>query len=455
MSGFPPSVNTFEMNSNSLSLEQLRAIMSAHGVRRILAKFLSPNDNSKNQIYLGGDADIVNIVPAGDLVASSGKHDEPIFKAAMQLSWLDNEGRAFNAPNAQLILYPQYPEVRMSGFLRGSQWSPNDVLTVRDEGRILLLGITNTNRILAYASSSNTPLANELRTLSNTESLGVFRIIPLTAQSRAQDSRIRLLAELCKISKRDWIDGWTLGIDGSRRACTASNCVGVTLESELGITANGRSEPDFDGWEVKGHTVANLSKPGSGAVTLMTPEPNGGFYSTDGAIAFVRRFGYADKKGRDDRINFGGIHRVGEVCNATGLTLELQGYDVAGKTLMRSDGQLALVDQTGTVAASWNFAGLLSHWKRKHSQAAFVPALKRTEPNVGFKYGSSVLLAEGTDYLRMLAALADGTVYYDPGIKVENASTKPRAKKRSQFRVSRANLNLLYHSSEHRESCDA
>ena len=93
MSGFPPSVNTFEMNSNSLSLEQLRAIMSAHGVRRILAKFLSPNDNSKNQIYLGGDADIVNIVPAGDLVASSGKHDEPIFKAAMQLSWLDNEGR--------------------------------------------------------------------------------------------------------------------------------------------------------------------------------------------------------------------------------------------------------------------------------------------------------------------------------------------------------------------------
>ena len=157
------------------------------------------------------------------------------------------------------------------------------------------------------------------------------------------------------------VTGWTLGTDGSRKPCTAPNCVGVTLESELGITANGRSDPGFLGWEVKGHTVANLTRPGSGAITLMTPEPNGGFYVREGVIAFVRRFGYKDKRGRADRLNFGGVHRVGSTCATTGLSLELHGYERDSQTITRSDGVLALVDAKGTVAASWDFAGLLAH----------------------------------------------------------------------------------------------
>ena len=54
---------------------------------------------------------------------------------------------------------------------------------------------------------------------------------------------------------------------------------------------------------------ANLAT--SKAVTLMTPEPNGGFYATEGVKSFVRRFGYVDRMGRDDRMNFGGIFRAG------------------------------------------------------------------------------------------------------------------------------------------------
>ncbi len=41
--------------------------------------------------------------------------------------------------------------------------------------------------------------------------------------------------------------------------------------------------------------------------------------------------------------------------------------------------------------------------------------------------------------------MAEGKVYYDPGIKLENASKRPRTKQRSQFRIKSANLPALYH----------
>ena len=54
-------------------------------------------------------------------------------------------------------------------------------------------------------------------------------------------------------------------------------------------------------------------------------------------------------------------------------------------------------------------------------------------------------LAQGTDPLRLLRALAAGAVYYDPGIKVEQASTAhPATKRRSQFRVASRNIAALY-----------
>ncbi len=442
------------MNQSGTTLDQIRSMMRDRGAHRLLAKVLSKNDNSKHQIYLGGDFGVLHIIPAGEPVAgTSGKKGYPIFKAPLILTWLDDEGRSFPASHAQLILYPQYPEVRMSGFLMGTGFAPR-VLNGKGEGRVLLLGIAAEGRLFAYAADATSAVANELRADTTANTVGVFQEVSLDVSHAAGDSRERLLEQLCRISKAGWIDGWRLSSDGSSRPCTAPNCVGVTLESELGITANGRAEPDFEGWEVKSHTVANFLTSGSGAVTLMTPEPTGGFYLDEGVIAFVRRFGYQDKRGRDDRHNFGGIHRVGQACSATGLSLELHGYDHPSHQITRSDGVLALVDSTGFVAASWSFARLLSHWSRKHARAVFVPALKRTVPSIAFRYSSNVFLAEGTDYLRVLDALSDGTVYYDPGIKIENSSTpKPKPKKRSQFRVSRSNLARLYHSGEHRDSC--
>ena len=442
------------MSDPNVTLSQVRARMRELGARALFAKRLSPNDNSKNQVYLGGDFRVINLLPAGaPVAATSGTHGKPIFKAPLRLEWLDDSGRTFPAPAAQLILYPQYPEVRMSGFLKGAAWAPSDLLASRGEGRVLLLGVTADGRILGYAAAADSQVEQELRLVPTDGDAGVLSRIALGGDPTMADSRTRLLEALCRVAKSGWIPGWRLNPDGSRRPCTALNCVGVTLESELGITANGRAEPDFEGWEVKAHTVANFSRAGTGAVTLMTPEPTGGDYKRLDIVEFVRRYGYADKRGRADRMNFGGIHKVGRRCAATGLTLTLNGYDSSSGKMTDAAGSLALLDDAGHIAASWDFAGLLAHWSRKHARAVFVPAMKDAAPEVRFRYGHEVLLAEGTDYTKVLRGLADGTVYYDPGIKVENESGAAKAKKRSQMRVSRGKLASLYHNTSRERAC--
>ena len=438
----------------SLTLASVKSMMRAAGVTRLLAKRLSPNDNSKNQIYLGGDLGVVNIIPADPPIAgTSGTHAEPIFKAALKLAWLDATGAVRPAPSAQLILYPQYPEVRLSGFLRGARSAPVDVLTSRSPGRVLLLGLRPSGEIVGFAAAADSAVARELLSTPPVEAIGVFEPVSLQDSGTPADSASNLLRALCAISKKGWIEGWALQRDGERKRCTAPNCIGVTLESELDIRANGRSEPDFDGWEVKGYSVPRFESLGSGALTLMTPEPTGGFYQSAGVVEFVDRYGYADTQGRENRRNFGGIHRVGVVCERTGLMLAFYGYDAESATITRSDGQLALVDSRGSVAASWNFSSLLSHWSRKHSQAAYVPGMKRTTSTVEFRYGRQIELARGTDYLKLLDALAEGRVYYDPGIKVVRGDTVS-FKKRSQFRVKRTQLASLYHTFSRVAACE-
>lgn len=435
-----------------MQLESIIARMAELGVTRLYAKALSPNDNSKNQVYLGGDFSVLNVLPAKAPHAStSGSHDTPIFTAQLEMSWLDEQGVPHRAPRAQLILYPQYPEVRLSGFLRSAPWAPSEVMRSRAPGRVMLFGVTPAGWTYCYAVFSEHPVARELAAHFELEAVGVLRRVPL--QNESADSKSHLLQELCRISRKDWIAPWRLKRDGARDVCRGVNCVGVTLESELGILANGRSDPDFEGWEIKAHTVPNFHRPYSGVLTLLTPEPNGGYYTDHGVEAFVRRFGYADRAGREDRFNFGGIHKVGATTSITGLRLELSGFDIASGKLTDTSGFLALITGDDHVAASWSFAGLLAHWARKHAKAAYVPAEKRKDDEPGYRYGTRITCAEGTDYTRLLNAMAAGRVYLDPGIKLENASTSPKVKRRNQFRVKFADLGYLYDSMYELDAC--
>lgn len=432
------------------SLEQLLGLMRHHGATRIYAKKLAPNDNSKNQIYLGGDFSALNIIPHGNIYTDDADVAGAIrdrAKAAVDFYWIDDAQR-HHAPNTGLILYPKYPEIRMSGFLRGCQVAPAKIMRVRDEGRMLILGITPLGEVMGYAAASDDPIATELNAY-DWPTVGVFLKLPLTL-AHAQSPRIQLLNKLRRIWQLQWIASQKLATDGTKTSYSARNGGGYTLEAELGITPNSYAEPDFMGWEVKQYGVRDfVSFRPMSPVTLMTPEPTGGIYRTEGVVAFMKRFGYPDQAGKPDRVNFGGRYDCQRAHHAlTGLRMTLTGYDEATGKITDFDGGMALIDAAEEIAASWTFKGMMAHWNRKHAQAAYVPSLFRTPPPE-YSYGANVLLCEQTDFLLFLKAFAAGRIYYDPAVKVENASSgAPQIKRRSQFRVAHADLKQLYQRHE-------
>ena len=430
------------------SLGQVVQLLVSAGARRILAKPLAANDNSKNQVYLGGDFGVLNVLPAGaPEPKSSGSHDKPIFEAHLNLSWLGPDGLFHPAPHAKLILYPQYPEVRFSGFLLGCEQGPSALMgTTRVPGRLLLLGICDEGRILGWVGSPDGTANQEFQALSaqdRFERIGVFHSIPIPG-TEGESDRAALLSELRRIHGKGWIESKRLSSTGGSLPCLSQKCGGLTLEAELGITPIGYSEPDYRGWEVKQHAVANFVGMSSGPITLMTPEPTGGVYVEKGVIPFIQEYGYPDTRGRTDRRNFGGVHRAGETCKKTGLTLTLLGYDHATGHITDPGGGIALIDGHDTQAAMWHYSGLMAHWNRKHASAAYLPSMMRTEPHREYKYGPSARLGVGTDFLKFLSAVNSGEVYYDPGIKAESWSHNPVVKRRSQFRIKSKGIAALY-----------
>ena len=388
----------------------------------------------------------MNILPISEIkTEEAGDWKKERFKASIKFSWIGEDGNLYPAPNAQLILYPKYPEVRFSGFLAKCEKPPSELMTQRLADRILFFSVAKDGTVLGFVTSPNSELAAEFRNAKSVSEHGVFKVIELP---QATNNRVKLLNELLRIHELGWIKSKRLDRDGNILACEAPNCGGYTLEAELGITPNGYAEPDFLGWEVKQFGVNNFLKINSAVITLMTPEPTDGIYKTEGAESFIRKYGYADKTGREDRMNFGGIHKTGIRHQSTNLELQLIGFDTDSGKIRSTNGRIALVDVEGNETASWSFASMLLHWNRKHNQACYVPSLSETEQERQYKYGNNIILGMGTDFQLFLSQMANGNIYYDPGIKMENISTKPVIKKRSQFRIKSQFLPLLYKLNE-------
>jgi hypothetical protein len=427
-----------------MNLADLKRLFVQSGCTELYAKLLADNDNSKNQVYFGPGYNALNIFPAEDIVADRTPK-EPTFKAKLRFSWLLENGQTARAPSAQLILYPAYPEVRFSGFLKGCDSPPSALMTVRRAGRVLFLGVTASREVLGYVVDLRSQIAEQLKTERGLTQEGVFQKLRLPGRLDDVASKKKLLADLRAIALKGWIASKQLDQRGEISPCNAPQCGGFTLEAELGIPKNSSAEPDYLGWELKQHAVANFDRPATSApITLMTPEPNGGVYRSEGPEAFVHRFGYPDRLGRPDRMNFGGIHKVGVRHALTGLTLKLSGFDSIQGKIVDENGALMLVDDDGRVAASWNFAGLLAHWSRKHRKAVYVPSKSRQAATRQYSYGSKIRLALDTDPLKLLKGFSGGFVFYDPGIKVENVSTNPKVKRRSQFRIASKSISELY-----------
>ncbi|OJJ23429.1 hypothetical protein BKI52_03450 [marine bacterium AO1-C] len=428
-----------------MNLNQLKQLITDLNCDKVYVKKLSPNDNSKNQVYFGGSFEVLNVLPIQDITAdSSGDWKKERFKAKLNFYWLDEEGNTFVAPGAQLILYPKYPEVRFSGFLTRCQKAPSELMRTRLEARLLFLGININGDIIGYATHPESTLSKEYINLGTQETHGLFDILNI---NNVADNKLELLKELRRIHELDWITSKRLDKNGNVISCNAPNCGGYTLEAELGITPNGYSEPDFLGWEIKQFGVKTFDKIDGQTITLMTPEPDGGDYKDEGVDFFLRTYGYDDKLGRPDRINFGGVHKVNERHQKTDLKLTLIGYDSNTGKIRNSNGQIALVTKTQEIAASWSYISLLKHWNRKHKQACFIPSVKSTQP-LEYKYGNNIILGIGTDFNFFLKEMQNKHIVYDPAIKMENASTNPRIKRRSQFRIKSKYLRNLYSTNE-------
>lgn len=429
-----------------MNLKNLKALFADNGCDEILVKVLAPNDNSKNQVYFGGSFEIINVLPILDIKSvDAGDWKRERFKASIEFSWISDEAQLNPAPKAQLILYPKYPEVRFSGFLAGCKNAPSGLMTQRLADRLLFIGVTNSGQILGYVVHPESEIALEFRNEKDLSENGVFKVIELP---QTKNNREVLLNELNRIYNLGWIKSKRLDSEGNILPCRASNCGGYTLEAELGVTPNGYSEPDFMGWEVKQFGVKRFDKIDASVITLMTPEPTDGLYKTEGTEYFIRRYGYADKLGRPDRMNFGGVHKVNEVHKTTQLEMKLLGFDAELGKIRNSSGRIALVDSKGNETASWSFSSLLLHWNRKHDKACYVPSLSEKNGERKYKYGNNIILGIGTDFQLFLSEMAKGNIYYDPGIKLENMSTKPKIKKRSQFRIKSKYLPELYKLNE-------
>ena len=426
------------MSNTSGHLEKIIGAFGRKGCRHILLKALSPNDNSKNQVYIGG-ADGLQILPWRRItqVKSASKKigaKGVIVHAELDFSWLILTGEESHAPRTKIIAYTQYPECRLSGFLLGCKNPPSDLMNSRAAGRYLFLGITPAGSILAHVAIPDSETRVRIDAIAGDSEYGAFRTIPCRNFERPFDSKKKLLGELARIHQMGTVPLRRLNRDGDSIPYVAQNAVGFTLEAFLGIRPNGRSEPDYYGWELKHHSK---NRP----ITLFSPEPDGGLYADDFST-FMTRFGYADKLGRRERTNFGGRHHTLDFNAKTGLILAIKG--VNNGDIVDPNASVGLIDQNGFVAASWSILKILKHWNRKHNQAAYIES-DRDKSAGECKFGPIVLLGEGTDLKIFLSQLEIGNIYFDPAHKQVNVEIgKPKTKRRNQFRIRQKNLKFLY-----------
>ncbi|MFS7222808.1 MvaI/BcnI family restriction endonuclease [Rahnella inusitata] len=436
------------MSDEIVNMDKITSVMRKFGAKRIVIKKLSNNDNSKNQIYLGSDFSVIQDLPVKDILSSGISSKGAIFKAAIDFFWITPESNKEQALNAQVILYPKYPEIRLSGVLKGCSISPSHLMQPpsisereerKNKSRYMILGICD-DHVLSYMSDWDSVLSIEISNMIESQSLQLIFSIFYEDKNDIYDSRKILLDKLRGIFSLGFIPSRRLDRNGNIIPYHAMNGAGFTLESFFGIIPNGRSEPDFIDWELKAHS--------SGPVTLMTPEPNSGLYTDD-----IHNFmdNYATSK-KENRVDFASIHKVGIENIKTKLSLNLEGYDLRKEEIVDPSGGLNLRNENGDLLAGWSFEKLLNHWKRKHAKTCFVSYIANKEDlKISYSYGPTVTLATGAELKKFFTSLATSVIYYDPGINVKYSDGTIKLKRRNQLRIKWKDINSIYTATEELE----
>jgi hypothetical protein len=246
-----------------------------------------------------------------------------------------------------------------------------------------------------------------------------------------------VLERLQQIHRHGFHSASRLTAKGKVVESKGQNAGGNTLESLFGVATNAKKEPDYRGWELKNIDAA-LDR-----VTLVTPEPRGGFYGEEGVVEFVRRYGYKDKKSKN-RKNFASPHYLSKRNAKTKLTLGIEGYSFKKNKITGNDGGIVLRTNKGRVVAKWKFIDLMHDWNHKHSRVIFVPSTSTLVGGKQYSYQQFVTIAEQSDFLHFLKALREGYVFFDPGTNVVFKRNGTKAHARSQFRSNTTDLKKLY-----------
>ena len=261
------------------SLEQLLGLLRGQGVRTVYVKHLSPRqDNEKNQIYLGQGLDgVTNLFPARIEVRSASQSltkpksaaGRAKLEAVLEFAWLDTNGVRHDAPHTRIIDYFQYPEVRMSGFLKGCGTGPDAlrreklahygkrslVMGTAADGKVVGLVLTHRHDALVV-SFPDLPLAG---------TAGVLRVLSVDGMPGTDPAEL-LKAEISAIIRAGWHSS-RINKGGTIVPFTGGQGGGYTLEALLGVAANGNKMPDRHGFEIKSYSGSRIS--------LMTPTPDG------------------------------------------------------------------------------------------------------------------------------------------------------------------------------------
>jgi len=428
------------------TIPELQQLFARHGVRTLYVKHLAPKqDNEKNQIYLGKGLDgILNLFPARIVERSASeskakrKSDsgKPKLEALIDLAWLGDNGVLARVPGARIIDYFQYPEARLSGFLSGCDLAPKALRRDRlaEFGRrILVLGTAPTGTVIGKVlTEAYDPVVGQFPELPVLAAVPIFRVLPVSGAAGAAPLDL-LLSELRAIVAAGWHPSVILKRGASAPIPFRGNQgAGYTLEALLGVAANAAKEPDAHGYEIKSYRGDRIS--------LMTPVPDGGFQGEHTFREFMGRYGREAQKGDGSR-RFTGMHRVGHICSSSGLGMRVRGYDPVSDSFDGAAGiAVELFDPTlGEVAASWSLERLANCWNAKHASAMYVPAEARqlSDGETEYSFGREVLVGEGTDVFRLLRAIHDGLVWYDPADSIYADGTP---KVRSQWRTGSRSL---------------
>ena len=477
----PPS--EFEHTARSIA-DIERDLLAAGAVGAVL-KILTKNANDKNQVYFASDFSGLHrnfALTFADRGASSSqtkdlsepgrKIPEAVFD---DFAWVRRDGSTVKARNVKAIIYPQYPEARLSGFQTVENSMPHSLSVAftkanPDTPRLLVLGKREGGACVAliYIGIPD-DLQKEISRLPGLNGSRVCKVLQLRGSSSE-----KLFGLLSSVVSRP-LRGCRLDTSGNTLPFTGTQVCGYTLEHEVGIRPNAAKDGDIFGIELKAHTTAK--------VTLFTPEPDFGLYA-ESFESFMRRYGYDDKKGA---FRLTRIHRSNIRCTKSKLTLRVREYrpfqDDEGKWDWEKDQngkriafaydpttpltakmdavEVVLEDDHGYVAAGWSLERLMNNWGVKHNEVVYLSATKRLNPNAaevaeGFKYeikfAPVAIWCRETSAERMLKAISEGIIFLDPAPKFV-AADPSKNKRRAQWRVNNIGsaVHALYESVEMRD----